>query len=171
MAEIQGLEKYARMEVELLMRSTFRKRKPVGLKCTKKEGKTEQAHEPACNINTIMKRYVPGSIVPGANPGQARYMDCTAADFEGAQILVAEQRSIFAQLPAEVRTYFGHDPARYLAALNDPEREEELAGLGLFPEKALIIEEEEEHDETDQKPQDEIHQGSGEDGDGENPVT
>lgn len=90
---------------------------------------TEQSHEKACNINSIMARYVKTGLLDHVNKHSPQYGDCTGADFKAAQDLVAAQRTIFEELPAAVRKELDNDPALYLDMVMTPEGREELRNI------------------------------------------
>ena len=86
---------------------------------TKSGGKslTEQSHKKSCDINAIMARYVKTGLIDHVQKYEGTYGDATGADFKAAQDLVAEQKSIFNDLPAPVRAMFKNDPSKYLELL------------------------------------------------------
>lgn len=87
---------------------------------------TEQHHEKSCNINNIMARFTKTGVIDHINRHQANYGDVTGADFKAAQDLVAEQKSVFHELPAAIREQFDNDPANYLDLMMTDEGVEEL---------------------------------------------
>lgn len=93
---------------------------------------TEQHHKKACDINTIMAKYRKTGLIDHMSTHQPTYGDVTGADFETAQKLVAEQKSIFQDLPAAVRAEFDNDPAQYLALVETDEGVDELRSI-LYP--------------------------------------
>lgn len=92
-------------------------------------GVTEQHHEKACNINNIVAKYAKTGLVDHVQNLPGRYGDVTGADFQAAQNLVAEQVSLFNELPAEVRGKFENDPAIYLDLLATDQGIDTLAGM------------------------------------------
>ncbi len=60
-----------------------------------------------------------------------RYGDVSGADFTAAQVLVAEHKSIFEELPSQLRAVFENDPALYLDFVVDPENSDFLEKEGL----------------------------------------
>lgn len=80
---------------------------------------TEQNHEKTCNINTIMAKYQKTGVVDHINKHQGRYADVSGADFRTALELCTEQQTIFEELPATARDYFGHDVAEYVDFVSD----------------------------------------------------
>lgn len=96
------------------------------------ESKTKQSFKDECDINVIMRRYEATGILPGMERAVgARYIDCTGADFQEAQLIVAAGKSAFAELPARIRARFANDPAKLMEFLADKRNLEEARELGL----------------------------------------
>lgn len=93
------------------------------------ETMTEQHHEKACNINSIMAKYAKTGLIDHVNRHKGTYGDVTGADFKAAQDLIAEQKTIFYELPAKVRAELDHDPANYLELVMTEEGQLELAAI------------------------------------------
>ncbi len=96
-----------------------------------KTGKTEQSHRKACDINSIMARFQKTGAVDHLVKYPPRYTDVTGADFTAAQVLVAQRKSVFEELPSQIRAYFENDAANYLNFVADPENTEFLQTEGL----------------------------------------
>lgn len=92
----------------------------------KPEKVTEQHHKKACDINNILAKYRKTGLIDHIQTYQGQYGNVTGADFQNAQNLVAEQKSIFEELPAEVRDQFDNDPANYLNKVMTDEGIQEL---------------------------------------------
>lgn len=90
---------------------------------------TEQHHEKSCNINSIMAKYQKTGLIDHVNKYKGTYGDVTGADFKAAQDLIAEQKTIFYELPARVRAELDHDPANYLEMVLTEEGQQELAAI------------------------------------------
>jgi phage internal scaffolding protein len=96
------------------------------------EGKTHQSFKDECDINIIMSRYLQTGVLPDAlTLGEARYLDVSEVDFQSAMEIVAGSRSLFEQLPSDVRSRFKNDPRELLAFVHDPKNAEEAISLGL----------------------------------------
>ena len=94
---------------------------------------TEQHHAKTCNINAIMAKYNKTGLVDHINRHQGTYGDVSGADFQAAQNLIADQYTIFHELPAAVRAEYDNDPANYLDEVMTEEGQERHAAL-LNPE-------------------------------------
>ena len=96
---------------------------------------TEQHHKKACDINTIMAKYNKTGLVDHVNRYEGTYGDVTGADFKAAQDLIANEKTKFAELPANVRAEFDNDPANYLDLVATDEGIETLKGILNPPEE------------------------------------
>ena len=119
---------------------------PVGGKSV-----TEQHHAKTCNINAIMAKYQKTGLIDHITKHKGRYGDVSGADFQTAQNLIAEQETIFHELPASVRSHFDNDPAQYLDLVMTEEGQQELATL-LNPPPAENVPPEPTSDGTNQPP-------------------
>lgn len=118
-------------------------REPVRISFSGK-GRTEQSHKKACDINSIMAKFQKTGAIQHLAAHPPRYTDVTAADFTAAQQLVARHKSIFEELPSQIRAYFENDPANYLDFVTDPDNESflETEGLqGLLPQEDPSVQE------------------------------
>jgi len=111
--------------------SAYSPKKRVQLTCTTK-GRTKQAFKAECDINTIISRFLKTGIMDFTAQHQARYGDCTAADYQAAMFKVAGAKSLFAALPAALRNRFENEPAKFLDFVQDEDNREEAMALGLL---------------------------------------
>lgn len=103
-------------------------------------GLTEQSHAESCDINHIMASYIKSGQVPVMANQVPRYDDFSSVkDFHSALNLVIQGEEAFAQLPANVRKEYDHDPANFLIALEDPTQRAKLIELGVFQEVVAPI--------------------------------
>ena len=90
---------------------TKRPRKPLtGFEQTK----TEQSHKDQTDMNYILKDYARTGIIKHAHENKGQYDDVSAVDFQTAQNIVADAKSMFESLPALTRKEFGQDVGRFL---------------------------------------------------------
>lgn len=81
--------------------------------------KTEQVYKDECSIDFIISNYVKTGIDPREGRKMS-YVDCTkVSDFQTAQQLVADTKTMFYSLPAEVRDEF-KTIDNYLGYVSDP---------------------------------------------------
>jgi len=101
---------------------------------------TKQSFKDECDINKIMARYVKTGVVEHINNHAPNYGFATANDFRESLELIAQARSTFADLPAEIRKKFDNDPSNFLGFVEDPNNRSELALMGLLNDEATAEE-------------------------------
>lgn len=122
----------ARKKFRKLSSSRSPRRISVGRSFDIKEKRTEQHHAKSCDINTIMAKYLKTGVIDHVNKHSAHYGEVSAADYHAAQNLVADQKTVFEELPAFVRDHYENDVGNYLEALQTNEGVEELQKV-LYP--------------------------------------
>ena len=120
-----------------LIRSPYgHDRRPVKLKMLPGEGRTEQQHVDACNINNILKRYKQTGVLQHITDVKKRFADVTGEDFHHYMTIVAEAETLFEEQPSEIRNRFKNDPGAFLDFVHDPENAKELVEMNLaLPEE------------------------------------
>lgn len=96
------------------------------------DGRTKQSFKAESDINHIMARYAKTGVLEFVNQHAAQYGDCTGIEFEAGMRTIAAAKSMFADLPAELRNRFENDPGRFLDFVNDDRNREEARELGLL---------------------------------------
>lgn len=96
---------------------------------TYEDGKTLQSAKDQCDINRILDRAKRSGTLSHLQTHGGVYADFTDFDFTAAQNMLAQGRSIFEELPAELRKEFGNDPAQFFEYVNDPENADRLPEL------------------------------------------
>lgn len=91
-------------------------------------GLTEQHHARACDINTIMAKYVKTGVIEHIKRYEPTFGDVSETDFSKSMQVVAQVCSEFEELPAFARDHYG-TPEKYLEAVSSPEGLEELRSL------------------------------------------
>lgn len=110
----------------------FRKRQRVTVE-TVGPSRAKQSFKEECDINNILAQFKRTGIVRHITQRQALYMDLPSdIDLQTSLAIVRKADKAFSELPAKVRDRFGNDPARLLAALQDPRMTDELRDLGLL---------------------------------------
>jgi len=103
-----------------------------------KDGKplyfTEQNHKKECDVNYIIKKYDKTGLINHIQTIEAEFGDVTGMDFQAMQNKVANAKTKFNALPAEIRSRFDNDPAELLKFMDDPNNREEGIKLGLIHE-------------------------------------
>lgn len=115
------------------------KKRPYAVENTE-PSMAHQSFKDECDINNIMAKYVSTGLLEHQRAHQGRYGDfCDAPSYHEAMNQVAAVTQMFDALPAPVREHFGNDPADFLAAAGDPERQQELVELGLVDNQSQIV--------------------------------
>ena len=102
-----------------------------GKGCAKQEFKQD------CDLNHIIARMTKTGQVP-AHIRQGQYVQQGPTDLHQAMNIVAEAKSMFQEVPSEIRREFDHDPIKFLEFVNNPDNAEKASqlGIGLAPEAA-----------------------------------
>lgn len=109
---------------------------PVDLDCGD-EMMTKQSHKDECDIHNILRQYQQTGIIQHINDRTGVFDDLPSdLDYQASMNLMLDAQARFAALPAKVRDHYGNDPARFLAAFQDPDQEDTLRGFGLLNPKA-----------------------------------
>ncbi|WNK13589.1 MAG: internal scaffolding protein [Microvirus sp.] len=100
--------------------------------------KTKQQFKDECDINKIMARYQQTGLIDFVNQNQARYQDCTGADYQEAMQTIAAANSMFQAMPSALRAEFNNSPHEFVEFCENPENAPRLKELGLLrPDAAL----------------------------------
>lgn len=103
------------------------------------KSKTHQSFREEVKISTIMKNYKKTGILGDQlSFKKPQYGDFTGVDFTEMQRKVADARSQFDQLPAELRSKFKNRVENLIDYLLDEKNEEEAVKLGLKQNKRLL---------------------------------
>lgn len=100
------------------------------------QGRTKQSFKDECDINVIMGRYMKTGVLNFVNRFAPQYSDVSGIDYQEAMFTVAQARSMFQQLPAQIRDQFRNDPAQFLDFVHDPANAAEMAQMGLLTPEA-----------------------------------
>jgi len=95
---------------------------------------TEQAHKKETDVNLIVKKYDKTGLINHIQTIEAEFGDVTGVQFQEMQNKVANAKSAFAALPAEIRSKFDNDPSELLKFMDNPENREEGIKIGLIHE-------------------------------------
>lgn len=111
-------------------------RDAVSLECGVGPGeepaRTQQSFAEDADINTIVRRFgLTGQLPNGvAVPQSGDFSGVT--DFQSALNLVLDAQAAFLEVPGELRARFNHDPAQFIAFVEDPVNREEAMKLGFI---------------------------------------
>jgi phage internal scaffolding protein len=93
---------------------------------------TEQAHKDECDINLILADYTRTGFIKHAKENKGVYDDVSAVDFQKAMETVANVKSLFEGLPAQVRKEFDGNPSYFLNYVQDPKNHDALVERGII---------------------------------------
>nr|WAE43800.1 MAG: internal scaffolding protein [Microviridae sp.] len=112
----------------------------TGLRCDDPSLTVQADLEPS-DINVILKRFgITGQLPSGVRVPQ--YGDFTGVfDFQSAVNVVALANEAFDSMPAEIRSRFSNDPAKFLDFVHDEANRLEAEKLGIVMPKAEIVKE------------------------------
>lgn len=96
------------------------------------EGLTEQSHKDTCDINIILRDYARTGFIRHAKQNQGRYDDVSTVDFQKSMEIVANVKSMFEGLPAQIRKEFAGDPKNFLHYVQNPDNALALQKRGII---------------------------------------
>lgn len=104
----------------------------VSIDCSKPQ-LTDQSYAKACDINNIMLQYQKTKMFPNFPIKEALYIDNTEIPpFLEAHRLVNEARSLFYDLPAQIRKLMDNDPSQLEMFIADPSNQYILEKHGIL---------------------------------------
>ena len=112
--KVQSNKQSVKPEAHYSLGDLFKRRRRVQVSFEDTESMTEQSHKPSCDINNIMARYVATGTLDHARRYEGQYSDLTADDYHASMNKVAEAKSMFEELPSQVRRHFGNDVSAFL---------------------------------------------------------
>lgn len=96
------------------------------------EAITKQAFKDQCDINAIIARWNSVGVLDHVNVREGVYGDFfSITDYTSSVRRVEAAMEDFMALPADIRSAFDNDPGKLIDGITDPERAEEMRGLGL----------------------------------------
>lgn len=90
------------------------------------DGRTKQSFKDSTDINKLLSRAQREGTLSHLQKHEAVYGDFSDFDFLEAQRMLARGKSIFDELPSEVRREFNQDPREFFAFVNDPKNKDKL---------------------------------------------
>ncbi len=107
-------------------------RRKVGISFIGHPSKTEQAHGDTVSIHSIMKRYRKTGVLDHVSKYEGTYMDMAEApQFQEAQNIIADAKSMFETVPSHIRKDFGNDPMNFVEFMQNPDNRSEIEEYGL----------------------------------------
>lgn len=110
----------------------------TGLEC-KDPSKAVQSEKEEADINTIVRRFGIGQVVP-QNVRAPLVGDFTGLfDFQSAMNAIVEAERSFMAMPADVRKRFGNNPQEFVLFCSDEKNLDEMRKMGLaVPKKEPV---------------------------------
>lgn len=93
---------------------------------------TEQAHKNECDINHILMKYDKTGLITNISRFKGTFGDISGADFKTMQDKIASAKSMFEQLPPDIRKRFDNKPHELLTFMDNPDNRNEAIKLGLI---------------------------------------
>jgi phage internal scaffolding protein len=93
------------------------------------DGRTKQAFKDSTDVNKIIARHQRAGTLSHLAKYEGQYGDFSDFDFFEAQNQLAKAKTIFDELPSEIRREFNNDPSRFFEFANEPENVGKLAEI------------------------------------------
>lgn len=116
------------MEIEI--QKAFRPTKRSTIDCGK--GLTEQSHKNETDMNFILRDYQRTGLIKHAKNHEGKYDDITMQDFQSAMYIVAQGKTMFELLPANIRKEFNQDPGQFLSFVQNPDNAKRMESMGIL---------------------------------------
>jgi len=94
------------------------------------DGLTEQHHTDTCDINKILAQFMETGIMPQTN-ANPQYADVSEVDFTQMQNQLATAKTLFEELPEQVKARFNNEMHTFLHFAENPDNLPELVDMGL----------------------------------------
>jgi hypothetical protein len=95
-----------------------------------KNGLTEQHHKDSCDINFILAQFQATGIAPHMNNNE-QYGDQSEFNYQEMQNQLAEAKSLFEELPEQVKSEFNYDMKSFLNFAEKPDNLPQMEEWGL----------------------------------------
>lgn len=118
--------------------TAYSEKKKVALVSTL-PSRTKQQFKEECDINNIISRFLKTGVLNFTSKNAPRYGDVTAIEYQDAMLKVAQARTLFAELPAAIRSRFDNEPAQFLAFVQDEKNRDEALAMGLLKSEATRV--------------------------------
>jgi len=95
------------------------------------EGLTEQYHTDTCDINKILAQFMETGIMPQTKHANPQYSDVSEIDFTSMQNQLAQAKTLFEELPEQVKARFNNEMHTFLQFAEDEKNLPEMVDMGL----------------------------------------
>jgi phage internal scaffolding protein len=110
--------------------TAFKRTEKPKIHCGK--GLTEQSHKNQTDMNYILSDYQRTGLLKHAKDNQGRYDDISPIDFREAMEVVANSKSMFEELPSNIRKEFDNKPDKFLEFVQNPDNKTRMQKLGIL---------------------------------------
>lgn len=93
------------------------------------DGRTKQAFKDSTDVNRLLDKHARAGTLSALAKSEAQFGDFADFDFQEAQNALARGKSIFDELPREVKREFNQNPGEFFAYVNNPENKDRLSDL------------------------------------------
>jgi len=94
------------------------------------DGLTEQHHTDTCDINKILAQFMETGIMPKTN-ANPQYGDVSDVDFTQMQNQLATAKTLFEELPEQVKAHFNNEMHSFLNFAENPDNLPQMEEWGL----------------------------------------
>jgi hypothetical protein len=95
------------------------------------DGITEQHHTDQCDINKILAQFMETGILPNQKHANPQYGDVSEVDFTDMQNTLATAKTLFEELPEQVKDRFNNEMHTFLNFAENPKNLQEMEEMGL----------------------------------------
>ena len=95
------------------------------------DGITEQHHTDQCDINKILAQFMETGIMPNPKHANPQYGDVSNVDFQEMQNTLATAKTLFEELPEQVKARFNNEMHTFLNFAENPDNLQEMEEMGL----------------------------------------
>jgi hypothetical protein len=95
------------------------------------DGITEQHHSDTCDINKILAQFMETGIMPQSKQANPQYGDVSEVDFQQMQNQLATAKTLFEELPEQVKDTFNNEMHSFLAFAENPDNLPQMEEWGL----------------------------------------
>ncbi len=93
---------------------------------------TEQHHKKECDVNLIIKKYDKTGLINHVAKFEGKFGDLTGMEFKEMQDKIANAKTMFEELPAEIKKEFDNTPEKLLSFMEHDENRDRAIELGLI---------------------------------------
>lgn len=109
----------------------LRKRRRSSIDFTNETMMTQQSQKEESDIHNILKKHAATGLLSHVNKYKGEYADMSSApEFQEAQNIIAEAKSVFETVPAKLRAKFHNNPDEFLDFMQNPANRDKIEDMG-----------------------------------------